>query len=513
MKTFFILLFFLANAVTVLGDVRLPDVIASSMVLQQKQKVPIWGTAEPGESVTVTIGRQKRTAVADANGKWRVGLGPMKATFTPLTMTVAGKNTIELQDILIGEVWVVAGQSNMQRLLRETDNGEAVQAAANHPNIRLFNVSRAVGFKHAPPPLGIWQACTPESVKEFSATGYYFGVELEKELKVPVGLINSSYGGSQAEAWTPVEYLNANPDLKPTVERTKIWDEERARVRIEYDDAIKKWREQSDKQKAAGARPSPSPGVPDALREYRIASSIYDGMIEPLIPFAIRGAFWYQGESNEARAEQYNVLLPTMIRAWRERWGEGNFPFGIIQLPNFRAVKPEPEEAPWSFVREAQRRTVMNTPDTGLIVAIEIGEANDIHPKNKLDVGRRMAWWALSDVYHRNEPKSPMLIRSDVAGSKIILTFDNVGRGLKIKDGDRLEEFAIAGEDKKWVWAEAKIVGRNKVEVWSPNITKPVAVRYAFNSNPRHPNLVNDAGLPATPFRTDDWPDPTKGKR
>jgi len=222
MKVFAIFLFLFFSALAVLGDVRLPDVIASSMVLQQKQKVPIWGTAEPGESVTVTIGKQKRTAVADANGKWRVDLRPMNATFTPLVMTVAGKDTVELKDILIGEVWLVAGQSNMQRLLRETDNGEVVQAAANHPNIRLFNVSRAVGFKHAPPPLGVWHACTPESVKEFSAAGYYFGVELEKELKVPIGLINSSYGGSQAEAWTPVEYLNANPDLKPTVERTKI---------------------------------------------------------------------------------------------------------------------------------------------------------------------------------------------------------------------------------------------------------------------------------------------------
>jgi sialate O-acetylesterase len=288
--------FFLVSALTVLGDVRLPDVIASSMVLQQKQKIPVWGTADPGEAVTVTIGKQKRNVVADASGKWRVDLAPMSTTFTPLVMTVAGKNTIELKDILIGEVWLVAGQSNMQRLLRETDNGEAVQATANHPNIRLFNVSRAVGFKHAPPPLAVWQVCTPESVKEFSAAGYYFGVELEKELKVPIGLINSSYGGSQAEAWTPVEYLNSNPDLKPTVERTKTWDEERARVRVEYDDAIKKWREQSEKQKVAGARPSPSPAVPDALREYRIASSIYDGMIGPLIPFAIRGAFWYQGE-------------------------------------------------------------------------------------------------------------------------------------------------------------------------------------------------------------------------
>jgi sialate O-acetylesterase len=509
----FLILCLLLPVLLVLGDVRLPDVIGSAMVLQQKQKVPIWGWAEPGEAVTVTFAGKKKTAIADASGKWRVDLDKLKADAAPRTMTIAGKNTVELKDILVGEVWLLAGQSNMQRLLRETANGEAVQAAANHPNIRLFNASREVAFKKRKGKLGEWAACTPESVREFSAAGYYFGVELERELKVPIGLLNSSYGGSQAEAWTPVEYLNASPDLKPTVERTMIWDKERDRVREEYTAAIQKWREDSDKAKAAGARPSPSPGVPDALRDYRVASSIYDGMIEPLMPFALRGALWYQGESNEARSEQYNLLLPTMIRSWRERWGQGNFPFGIVQLPNYRGVKPDPEESPWSFIREAQRRTALNDPNTGLIVIIDIGEAGDIHPKNKLDVGKRMAVWALKDVYGWKLADSPRLIKTEIKGGKIILTFDDVGSGLKIKDGDKLDEFAIAGSDRKWIWAEAKIVGKKKVEVWSPNIGAPLAVRYAFNANPRHPNLTNESGLPASPFRTDDWPDPTAGKR
>ena len=457
--------------------------------------------------------RSKRTAVADASGKWRVALSPMRASLTPQTMTITGKNTITLSDILVGEVWLVAGQSNMQRLLRETANGGAVQAAANHPNIRLFNASREVAFKKKAGKLGEWAACTPESVAEFSAAGYYFGVELERELKVPIGLINSSYGGSQAEAWTPVEYLNANTDLKATVECTKIWDEERPRVRAEYAEAIRKWREQADKQRAAGARPSPSPGVPDALRDYRIAASIYDGMIAPLMPFAIKGAMWYQGESNEARAEQYNILLPVMIRAWRERWGEGDFPFGIIQLPNYRAVKAQPEDAPWSFIREAQRKTALSTKNTGLIVTIDIGEAGDIHPKDKLDVGKRMALWALKDVYGRKITRPPVLKSVEIKGPRIILTFTDVGSGLRIIDGDKLDEFAIAGSDKKWVWADAKIVGKDRIEVSSPSVPEPEAVRYAFNSNPRHPNLTNDSGLPASPFRTDDWPDPTTGKR
>lgn len=512
-KSIFVLAILFYISTVVCAEVRLPDILGDSMVFQQNQKVPVWGTAEPGETVVVTFQKQKLTVIARANGEWRVDLKPLKADFTPQTLIIEGKNKIELKDILIGEVWLVAGQSNMQRLLRETANGEEAQAKANHPNIRLFNASREVAFKKKQGKLGEWAACTPESVKEFSAAGYYFGAELERELKVPIGLINSSYGGSQAEAWTPVEYLNANPDLKATVERTKIWDEERSRVKVEYAEAIKKWREESEKQKAAGAKPSPSPGVPDALRDYRIASSIYDGMIQPLMPFALRGAAWYQGESNEARAEQYNILLPVMIRAWRERWGQGNFPFGIIQLPNYRRVSAIPEDAPWGFIREAERKTSLNTPNTGLIVTIDIGEANDIHPKNKLDVGKRMTVWALKDVYGRKLSDSPKFIKAEIKGSKIILTFESVGSGLKIKDGEKLDEFAIAGADKKFVWAEAKIVGKNKIEVSSPNISSPVAVRYAFNSNPKHPNLTNDSGLPASPFRTDDFPDPTAGKR
>jgi sialate O-acetylesterase len=500
-------------SVTVFADVRLPDVIASSMVLQQKQMVPIWGWAELGEAVTVEFAGQKKTVVAGADGKWRVDLAKMNASDEPRAMTIAGKNTIELKDILVGEVWLVSGQSNMQWRLPESTDGAAATAAANHPTMRLFNVSREVAFKKKQGKLGEWLACTPENVKEFSAAGYYFGVELQKALKVPVGLINSSYGGSQAEAWTPVSYLNASPDLKPTVDRTKIWEAERETVRANYTAAIAKWREESDKARAAGARPSPSPGVPDALRAYRIASSIYDGMIEPLIPFAIKGAIWYQGESNEARAEQYGVLLPTMIRAWRERWGQGNFPFGIIQLPNYRAVKPEPEEPAWSFIREAQRTTALTSVNAGLIVTIDIGEANDIHPKNKLDVGKRMAVWALKNSYGKKLVDSPVLTGSDVRGDRIVLTFNEVGSGLKIKRGVRFNEFAIAGADKKFVWAEAKIVGKNKIEVWSSAVRSPVAVRYAFNSNPKDPNLTNDSGLPASPFRTDNWPDPTAGKR
>jgi len=253
---------------------------------------------------------------------------------------------------------------------------------------------------------------------------------------------------------------------------------------------------------------------PDALREYRIASSIYDGMIAPLIPFYIRGAIWYQGESNEARAQQYEILLPAMIKAWREQWAEDDFPFGIVQLPNYRDPKPEPADEAWSHIREAQRRTAITTPNTGLIVTIDIGEAHDIHPKNKYDVGKRMARWALTDVYGEKIPRSgPMFREAAARHSKVILKFDEVGRGLRVRDGAELSEFAVAGEDRKWYWAQAKIVGRDTVEVWSESVKQPLVVRYAFNNNPRNPNLTNDTGLPASPFRTDKWPGPTDGKR
>lgn len=513
MKVFLIALICVVAVSTAAAEVKLPDVIANSMVLQQKQAVPVWGTADPGESVTVTFAGKKKTVVAGADGKWRIDLGKFEASAEPRMMTIAGKNTIELKDVLVGEVWLVSGQSNMQWRLFESTGGEAAVAAAIHPNIRLFNVSREVAFKRRVGKLGEWQASTPASVRDFSAAGYYFAVELQNTLKVPVGIINSSYGGSQAEAWTPVEYLNASRDLKPTVERTEIWAAEREKVRADYTEAIRKWREDADKTRAAGARPSPSPGVPDALRDYRIASSIYDGMIEPLIPFAFRGAVWYQGESNEGRAEQYAILLPVMIRSWRERWKMPDMPFGIIQLPNYRRQNAEPEDSAWSHIREYQRRTALADKKAGLIVTIDIGEANDIHPRNKLDVGKRMAVWALKNVYGRRLTEAPTLVSYEIRGGKVYLTFKDVGTGLRIRSGDKLNEFTIAGADQKWHWAEARIISRDKIEVWSASVPDPKGVRYAFNTNPKNPNLTNDSGLPASPFRTDNWPDPTAGKR
>jgi sialate O-acetylesterase len=496
------------------ADVQLPDVVGSGMVLQRNHRVPIWGKADPDEVVTVSFSGQVKKAKADQQGRWRVELDAMPANQTAATMTIAAGNVIELTNVLVGEVWLCSGQSNMQLTLPETNDGEAAIAAADHPAIRLFDVSREVAFKRVTGKLGFWQVSSPESVRPFSAACYYFGVDLQKELEVPIGLINSSYGGSQAEAWTPVEYLLASDDLRPCVERAKLWDAERPRVKIEFEQQIEQWREIAAKAKAAGSDAPRPPREPDALRPFRIAGSIYNGMIEPLIPFAIRGVVWYQGESNEDRAQQYGILLPTMIRAWRERWGQGDFPFGIVQLPNYRDSHSEPADEAWSHLREAQRRTALTTHKAGLIVTIDIGEAHDIHPKNKLEVGRRMCRWALADVYGKKMLKSgPVFVKAEAKGSKIVLTFSAAGEGLRVRDGNKLAEFAVAGADHQWHWAEARIAGRDRVEVWSDLVRQPEAVRYAFNNNPRDPNLTNETGLPAAPFRSDDWPGPTDSKR
>jgi sialate O-acetylesterase len=502
------------SSVLCYGEIELPDVLSNGMVLQRDHRVAVWGKADPGELISVSFSGQVKQTKADKEGRWRVELDGMSANATPGTLRIAGHNVVELKDVLVGEVWLCSGQSNMQLTLSQTNDGDAAIAAADHPTLRLFDVSREVAFKRKTGKLGSWRASSPEFVTPFSAACYYFGLELQKELQVPIGLINSSYGGSQAEAWTPVEYLVASDDLRPCVDRAKIWDEERPRVKAEYEERMAQWREVAEKAKASGDHVPGAPREPDALRPFRIAGSIYNGMIEPLIPFTVRGVLWYQGESNEERAQQYGILLPTMIRAWRERWGQGDLPFGIVQLPNYRDSHSEPADEAWSHVREAQRRTALTTRKAGLIVTIDIGEAHDIHPKNKLEVGKRMSRWALVDVYGRKMLKSgPAFVKVRANGSRMVLTFSEVGQGLRVRDGDKLVEFAVAGADHQWHWADAKIIGKNRVEVRSDLVQQPQAVRYAFNNNPRDPNLTNEAGLPAAPFRTDEWPGPTDGKR
>ncbi|WP_198664728.1 sialate O-acetylesterase [Lewinella sp. IMCC34191] len=496
------------------AEIRLPDLFTDHMVLQREQSVPVWGQAAPGSRITVSFASQEVQAETDKTGQWRVSLAPMEASADPATLTITGDGTLTLDDVLVGEVWLCTGQSNMQWRLLESAGGEEAIAAADYPEIRLFNVSRSVAFGREEGKLANWVRCSPETVPQFSGVGYFFGLDLYRRLGIPIGLINSSYGGSQAEAWTPRSYLAADTALAPTIAREEIWAAERPAVQAEFDRQVAEYKTARAAAEESGDKLPRPPRVPDALRDYRIAGSIYGNMIEPLTPFAIRGALWYQGESNEERAEQYEGLLTTMIRSWRDEWGQGDFPFAIVQLPNFRAVSEQPEDEAWSHLRDRQRRVAESVDNTGLIVTIDVGEANDIHPTNKKDVGSRLARWALAQVYGADElAGGPRFERVKFKNSKAILYFDRVGDGLTTRDGEAPAEFAVAGQDGEWTWAEANIVGKDKVVVRSASVDRPVAVRYAFNRNPANPNLTNDSGVPASPFRTDDFTGPTHGRR
>lgn len=513
LRLIFLTLFSCLLSGNIFCEVILPDVISDGMVLQRYQLVPIWGKADVGEEVTVQFNNQSESAIADENGDWIIVFDPMPHSTEPLTMTISGKETISLNNILIGEVWFCSGQSNMQWEVQQSEGGKEAIANADFPNIRLFNISRDVGFKKKEGKLANWEKAKPESVKTFSGVGYFFALKIHRELGVPIGMINSSFGGTQAEAWTPREALAAFPELQPCIDREKIWAAERPQVQMEFDKKMAKWTEDVKKAKANNTKPPSRLRVPAALRPQRIAGSIYYNMVEPVVPFAIGGALWYQGESNEARAEQYELLLMTMIRSWRRKWHRGNFPFGIVQLPNFRKQQAEPADEAWSYVRDSQRKVHKIVPNTGLIVTIDIGETNDIHPVNKLDVADRAARWAMADVYDKDvHGRSPVFLKAKFKKRKAIIYFNDVGEGLNTRGGGKLQEFAIAGADKQWVWAKAKIKGKNKVVVRSGKIINPQAVRYAFNNNPKNANLINKVGLPASPFRTDDWAGPTSGK-
>lgn len=508
------------------ANVRLPAIIGNNMVLQQGMNAAIWGWADPGEKVTVTIAGQTKTTTANGEGKWIVYLDPLDYG-GPFQLVVSGRNTITLTNVLVGEVWLASGQSNMAMSVRGVRNAEQEIQQANYPRIRLFQVKLAVSLKPKDDVQGAWVECSPETVPGFSAVAYFFGRELHKQLGVPIGLINSSWGGTPAEAWTPLDKMRAHPDLKPIVDRLEKQIQEHPDLVDRFEEYYQQWqqnfrkwwRERSrwaravEQAKAEGKQPPPPPKPPSPVGSKNSPSVLYNAMIHPLIPFAIRGVIWYQGESNAGRAYQYRVLLPTMIQSWREAWGQGDFPFLIVQLANFMAQQKDPNEnSAWAELREAQLLTVKSVPNTGLAVIIDIGEANDIHPKNKQDVGRRLALWALGTTYGRNIIYSgPIYDSMSIEDGKIRLRFKHVGGGLVAEGGGELKGFAIAGEDRKFVWAKARIEG-DTVVVWSEEVPKPVAVRYGWANNPVC-NLYNAEGLPASPFRTDDWPGVTVDRR
>ena len=487
------------------ADVKLPAVVGANMVLQRDISVPVWGWADSGEEVSVKFAGQTKATKADADGHWMVRLDPLKAG-GPQTLTVAGKNTITLENVLVGEVWICSGQSNMGMTVGRSNDAEKEIASAKYPSIRLFGVPLLGTQEPQYDCKGAWSECSPETVGNFSAAGYFFGREVHKEIDVPVGLINCSWGGSSCEAWVERSVLAADSRYKSMLD---TWDKNCAnydpeKVQAAYQKRVEQWKAQVEKAKAEGKTPPPRPRAPrDPRNGQHRPANLYNGMLLSVMPYGLRGAIWYQGESNAGRAYQYRHLFPTMIKSWRADWQQGDFPFYFVQLANYMAVKPEPGESAWAELREAQSMT-LETPNTGQAVIIDIGDAKDIHPKNKQDVGRRLALWALAKDYGKDIVYyGPQYKSMAVEGGKIVLKFDHVGGGLVAKGG-ALEGFAIAGEDKAFVWADAKIVG-DTVEVSCPKVAKPVAVRYAWADNPIC-NLYNKEGIPASPFRTDQWP-------
>jgi len=494
----------LVSAGAALGDVKLPAVISDNMVLQGNKKVSIWGWAKPGEEVMVGVSwhSMKWAVTADKDGKWMFKMNSPK-TGGPYEMTISGKNTITIKNIMVGEVWVCSGQSNMQWSVQASANAEQEISAANYPNIRLFTVTRKVATEPQSDCEGSWTLCSPQTVPGFSAVAYYFGRELHEELDVPIGLIHTSWGGTPAEAWTRREALEKEADAAPILERYDDVVAKYPQAKKEYEQKIVEWKKTVEKAKAEGEKTPRRPGAPLGPEHPHSPAGLYNAMIAPLIPYGIGGAIWYQGESNASRAYQYRKLFPAMIKNWRNDWGQGDFPFLFVQLANFRAVNPQPTESDWAELREAQLMTLA-LPNTGMAVIIDIGEADDIHPKNKQDVGKRLALWALARSYGKELVYSGPIYKSmKIKGNEIILYFDHVGGGLIAAGDESLKGFAIAGADRKFVWADAKIDGDNIV-VSSGEVSAPVAVRYAWADNPVC-NLYNEEGLPASPFRTDNW--------
>ena len=497
-------------AIAVAAAVRLPAVIGDNMVLQRGQPVPIWGWAEKGEEVTVRIAGQTLSIKAGDNGRWRVVLDELELG-QPLEMTVQGSTggAITLKNILVGDVWLCSGQSNMEWRVSGSNNATEEIAASDHPQIRLLSV----------PPKGTqepqqdfksqWVQCNPKTVGSFSAVAYFFGRKLRQNLNVPIGLIHCSWGASSCEAWIKRPVLEADPRYKPML---RSWDERMRnsdpREAEKAEQQYAAWQKRIDTAKAAGKT---APKRPDNFGNMiklmfdvrRRPANCYNGMLLPLVPYAIRGVIWYQGETNAGRAYQYRQLFPLMIRQWRDDWCQGDFPFYFVQLSNFMAVKGQPSDSAWAELREAQAMT-LRVPNTGMAVTIDIGAAKDIHPKNKQDVGGRLARWALAKTYGKDIVYSGPLYKSmEKKGGRIVIHFDHPGTGLVAKDGGQLKGFAIAGADQKFVWAEARIVG-DTVVVSNPDVPDPVAVRYAWADNPVC-NLYNREGLPASPFRTDTW--------
>lgn len=484
-----------------IAEVSMPNIFSNHMVLQRDMATPVWGKAESGETISVSIADQSYTTTASSNGEWRIALKPMPAG-GPYTMTVQGSNSLTFENVLFGDVWFCSGQSNMQWSINNSNNTAVEVVSANYPEIRLLQIPNRGTQEPQDNFDGQWEVCSPETIPTFSAVGYFFGRRIHQSTGVPIGLVRNAWGGSAIEAWIDRETLEAGGEFANLLaQRDKpvegYTDEVHARKVAEHKLKLAEW-EQAKKGKRPRAPSDPR------YNQHRPAN-IYNGVLYPTIGYGLKGVIWYQGESNAWDAKNYQKLFPLLITTMREDWGQGDFPFYWVQLADFKNLQQANERSNWAELREAQTMTLNAVPNVGEAVIIDTGEGNDIHPRDKQTVANRLVRHALNNEYgFTMAHHSPRFREMSIEGNKASIQFDYVTQGLYAHDTKQVKGFAIAGADQKFVWAEAIISGRDSVQIWSDAVAEPVAVRYAWADNPEA-NLKDRTGLPVTPFRTDDW--------
>ena len=500
--------------VSPVSGIELPGMFSGHAVLQRGLSVPVWGWGTPAEEVEVRFAGQIKRTTVDEEGRWRLSLSPLDATAEGQVLVVEGSESgqVIVEDILVGEVWLASGQSNMQWALSATERALQDIPAADHPGIRMFLADLTTSAIPRRRVGGEWNVATPLTAGKFSAVGYYFALKLHRELGVPVGIIRAAWGGKPVESFTSRETLATEPEGRALLQNL---DAEMRRFDLgaaeaSYKKQLAAWekirssnRAEKDPKKRRKLPRKPQRPRPPALNPSR-AASIYNGMIHPWASYAMKGVIWYQGESNASRAKAYETLFPLLIMDWRKRW-DAEIPFYFAQLANFKSPTTRPgQESSWAELQNAQRLT-LRLPKTGMAVINDVGAANDIHPRNKKTVGERLSRWALNRDYDQKDlvVSGPLYREFKVEEGQIRITFDNAG-GLTTSDGKNPARFEIAGEDRIWRWAEVALDGESAI-VSSDEVPNPVAVRYAWASNPKGANLVNGAGLPASLFRTDSW--------
>ncbi len=483
------------------AELRLPAVISDNMVLQSDSSVPIWGWAEPYQRVDVkgswmTLARSAR---ANADGKWMIKIKSPQAGGPYTIVFQSGKEFIEVKDVLSGEVWFCSGQSNMEFPLKSSNNGERAVAESNIPQIRLFKVPHTIADNPLDDTQAQWKLSSPETSADFSAVGFYYGRSLHQIQNVPIGLIQSTWGGTPAESWVRKETLTTDKELIPILERFANRVLNFSQIMDKYQKDTELWEQMPQETKETVKKPA----IP-VMRTQSSPASLYNGMVAPIIPYKIKGVIWYQGEANRKRAWQYRKLFPVLIENWRSDWDQGTFPFYFVQLAPYKYGDENEYFLP--ELREAQLYTMRTVVNTGMAITMDIGDMNDIHPTEKQRVADRLALWAVAKDYGRGSMVhcGPLYNSMVVENDKIRIIFDHLGQGLMSTGGQLLTCFTIAGEDKVFYPADA-VIERNTVLVSSPEVSTPAAVRFGWNKMDV-PNLFNRSGLPASPFRTDNWP-------